>query len=159
MRSDPVDHDDLSALLERYDSAITDAPPKIGSGVVGFVRRLNRGPGYTSPGFWVIRTDGSETDFSFYTAVEGQPKSEAYEFADACRAAVSNDLRAAKKRHFDRYGDAQGRVLCDLTDASISFDEAHLDHAYPSFGQMVVMFRAARGWHAGIPSGVLTPSQ
>ncbi|MGH6754947.1 MAG: DUF3223 domain-containing protein, partial [Bradyrhizobium sp.] len=32
------DHDDLVALLERYDAVITDSPAKIGPGVEHFLR-------------------------------------------------------------------------------------------------------------------------
>ncbi|MGY4349721.1 hypothetical protein ACVWXM_006214 [Bradyrhizobium sp. GM7.3] len=151
------DHDDLVALLERYDDAvITDSPAKIGSGVEHFFRRRNVGEGYSTPGFWVHRTDGTDTDFSYIDAVKGQPKSNAQEFYDACRGAVAADLLAAKKRHFETHGDGAGRVPCDLSDELISFAEAHLDHAYPTFGQLVVSFRAARGWQHGVPVGVLT---
>ena len=38
----------------------------------------------------------------------------------------------------------------------VSFDEAHLDHAWPTFGQIVIAFRAARGWSHEIPEGILT---
>ena len=68
------DHDDLVALLERYDAAITDSPAKIGSGIDHFYRRRNVGEGYSTPGFWVHRTDGTDTDFSYIDAVKGQPK-------------------------------------------------------------------------------------
>lgn len=37
--SNPGDHDDLSALLERYDLLITDGPSKIGKGIAHFERR------------------------------------------------------------------------------------------------------------------------
>jgi hypothetical protein len=155
---DRADHDDLIALLERYDTVITDSPSKIGSGVEHFFRRRNVGEGYSTPGFWVRRTDESETDFSYISAVKGEPKSNAQEFYDACRTAVAADLIAAKKRHFEVYGDASGRVPCDLSEQLISFAEAHLDHAYPTFGQLVVTFRAARGWQHGVPPGVLSPA-
>lgn len=154
---DRSDHDDLVALLERYDAVITDSPAKIGSGIDCFFRRQNVGEGYSTPGFWVRRTDGTDTDFSYIGAVKGQPKSNAQEFYDACRGAVAADLLAAKKRHFETHADSAGRVPCDLSDELISFAEAHLDHAYPTFGQLVVSFRAARGWHHGVPIGVLTP--
>jgi hypothetical protein len=62
-----------------------------------------------------------------------------------------------KRRHFETHGDDAGRVPCDLSDELISSAEAHLDHAYPTFGQLVVSFRAARGWQHGVPVGVLTP--
>ncbi|MGH6753042.1 MAG: DUF3223 domain-containing protein, partial [Bradyrhizobium sp.] len=91
------------------------------------------------------------------SAVKGEPKSNAQEFYDACRRAVAADLLAAKKRHFETYRDGDGRVPCDLSDELILFAEAHLDHAYPTFGQLVVSFRAARGWQHGVPVGVLTP--
>lgn len=154
---DRSDHDDLVALLERYDAVITDSPAKIGSGIDHFFRRRNLGEGYSTPGFWVHRTDGTDTDFSYIDAVKGQPKSNAQEFYDACRGAVAADLLAAKKRHFETHADSAGRVPCDLSDELISFAEAHLDHAYPTFGQLVVSFRAARGWQHGVPVGVLTP--
>lgn len=154
--SDPIDHDDLLALLERYDATITSGPSKLGLGVKSFQRRQNRGEGWTTPGFWVLRTDGTETDFSFPTAITGKPKPPSQEFSDACRAAVATDLAGAKKRHFREYGDADGCVECELTGARLTFQEAHLDHAYPSFGHLVVAFRAARQWHDAIPRGVLT---
>jgi hypothetical protein len=68
------------------------------------------------------------------------------EFADPCRATVAADLLEAKKQHFKLHADENGRVICDLIDRPITIDEAHLDHAYPTFGQMVVMFRAAQGY-------------
>lgn len=154
---DRLDHDDLVALLERYDAVITDSPAKIGSGIEHFFRRRNVGEMYSTPGFWVHRTDGTDTDFSYIGAVKGEPKSNAQEFYDACRGAVAADLLAAKKRHFEIHSDGTGRVPCDLSDELILFREAHLDHAYPTFGQLVVSFRAARGWQHGVPVGVLTP--
>jgi hypothetical protein len=151
--------DDLAALLERYDNAITRDPSKIGSGIERFERRINADTGYSTPGFWVVRTDGTDTDFSFYTGIRGTPKPRSQEFSDACRAAIARDIVAAKKRHFEIHGNANGQVLCDLSDQPLSFDEAQIDHAYPTFGAMVVMFRAARGWHADVPPEVLTPPQ
>lgn len=97
---DRADHDDLIALLECYDSVIVDGPSKIGGGVGSFFRRRNTGEGYSTPGFWVRRVDGSETDFSYLAAVRGVPKSNAQEFYDACRSAVGADLKAAKARHY-----------------------------------------------------------
>jgi hypothetical protein len=44
------DHDDLVALLERYDAVITDSPAKIGSGIEHFFRRQNVGEMYSTPG-------------------------------------------------------------------------------------------------------------
>jgi len=38
----------------------------------------------------------------------------------------------------------------------VTFEAAHLDHAWPLFRQIVASFRAARGWTGTIPGGVLT---
>lgn len=157
---DAMDHDDLCALLERYDTAILDGASKIGAGIDHFEVRVNYGSyGGSTKGFWVVRTDGSETDFSFISAVKGEPKPQAQEFSDACRAAVAADILAAKKAVFAEHGDASGCVPCELTDEPITFEQAHTDHAYPKFGHLVVTFRAARGWHEAIPDGVLTRAQ
>lgn len=153
---DHADHEDLIALLERYDAVITEGPSKMGDGVDCFLRRRNAFEGFSTPGFWVRRVDGSETDFSYISAVKGEPKTNAQEFYDACRGAVGVELLAAKRRHFKTYGDLDGRVPCDLSDRLIAFDEAHIDHAYPTFGQLVLSFRAARGWQHGVPPGVLS---
>jgi hypothetical protein len=156
---DRVDHDDLLALLVRYDESVTDQPSKIGVGVDSFFRRRNVFEGFSTPSFWVRRTDNSETDWSYIHAVKGQPKSAAAEFYDACRAAVDADLLAAKRGFFREHGDADGKAPCDISGVLMSIDEAHLDHAYPTFGQLVVTFRAARGWAHEIPAGILTPPQ
>lgn len=153
---DRDDHDDLVALLERYDAVITEGPSKTGNGIDCFLRRRNVFEGFSTPSFWVHRLDGSETDFSYIHAVKGQPKTNAQEFYDACREAVAAELLAAKTRHFKTYGDEKGRVPCELTDRLIAFDEAHLDHAYPTFGQLVLSFRAARGWQHAVPENILT---
>lgn len=153
---DPVDHDDLCALLERYDTAITDGPPKIGSGIERFERRHNRGVGYTTTGFWVVRSDGSETDFSFPWAIKGEPKPEASQFYEACRNAVAADIQRAKRRHFEIHADENGLVPCDLTGELLAYEASHIDHAYPTFGHLVATFRAARGWHETLPLGTIT---
>lgn len=153
---DHADHDDLVALLERYDAVITHGPSKTGRGIDCFLRRRNVFEGFSTPGFWVRRVDESETDFSYIHAVKGQPKTNAQEFYDACRGAVAVDLAAAKKRHFSTYGDEDKRVPCELTERLITFEEAHLDHAYPTFGQLVLSFRAAREWQHGVPDNILS---
>lgn len=158
---DAQDHDDLIALLERYDEVITDGPAKVGVGVECVFRRRNIGEGWSTPSFWVRRIDGSETDFSYIQAIKGVPRGDSADFYSACRAAVELDLLAAKKRFFAEHPDKDehGFVPCEITGEMIKFDTAHLDHAYPTFNQIVVMFKAARGWSHGIPAGVITPAQ
>jgi Protein of unknown function (DUF3223) len=156
MIDDTSDYADLLALLVRYDATVTDGPSKIGVGVRAFERRRNDYNGYASSGFWVRRVDGSETDFSFVQAVRGRPRQQGREFYEACRVAVAEDLRIAKRTFFDTYEDAFGRVACELSSQLIAFNEAQIDHADPTFRQLVDTFRAARGWRCAIPPGVLT---
>ena len=50
--SDPIDHADLVALIERYDPIPDEADePTKGDGQIGhFERRLNTGTGWSTPG-------------------------------------------------------------------------------------------------------------
>ncbi|OFZ70131.1 MAG: hypothetical protein A2Z01_06080 [Betaproteobacteria bacterium RBG_16_58_11] len=62
---DRSDHDDLVALLERYEEAITDGSSKTGVGIDHFTRTRNNFNGYSTPSFWGHRTDGTATGFSY----------------------------------------------------------------------------------------------
>ena len=153
-----ADHADLVALLDRYDPALDAVgEPTKGDGQIGhFERRLNTGTGWSSPGFWVVRQDGTATDFSYIDAVKGKPKGRSQDFYNACRHAVALDLIKAKKQAFAQYGDENGRVECELTGAMVTIDHAHLDHAWPQFSHLVSGFRAARSWSREIPDGIVS---
>ncbi|WP_316961768.1 DCL family protein [Agrobacterium tumefaciens] len=113
--SDYQDHSDLSALLERFDLLVSDGPSKIGAGIRRFERRLNKGDGWSSPGFWVIRVDDTPTDFSYVQAVAGRPKSDAEEFSVA-------------------YGDsANAEFQCN---ADV---EVVIDKVFPAYGLQVLI--------------------
>ncbi|TWI44618.1 uncharacterized protein DUF3223 [Pseudomonas duriflava] len=151
-----ADHEDLVVLLERYDEAITDGPSKTGTGIDYFTRTLNNFKGFATAGFWVHREDGTATDFSYISAVKGQPKGPSKEFYDACRAAVQEDLHAAKLKFFKEYADTDGYVPCEVTGQQIAYQDAHLDHAGHTFNQIVSSFRAARGWTLEVPNGIVS---
>jgi hypothetical protein len=131
-------------------------PTKGDGQIAHFERRLNTGTGWSSSGFWVVRQDGTATDFSYIDAVKGKPKGRSQDFYGACRQAVALDLIQAKKQAFAQYGDDQGRVECELTGVMVNIDDAHLDHAWPNFSHLVSGFRAARGWSRDIPDGVMS---
>jgi hypothetical protein len=156
--SDSDDHDDLCALVERFDALVADGAPKNGEGISRFERRLNRGDGWSSPGFWIVRTDSSETDFSYVKAIEGKPKPKSQEFYDACHNAVSRDLLKFKQHQFDYFSDEDGRIECDITGMKVSYAEATLSHADPLFSVIVNQFKKAKGWSDVIPDSVLTVS-
>lgn len=154
----PTDHDDLCALLERYDASIMDGPSKIGSGIKYFETRENYTYGGKTVGFWVVRNDGTETDFSFITAVAGFGKKEGQQFYSACREAVYEEMKAAKERFFDRYGDRSGCVLCEVTNSPISIKEARLDYTELGFQDIVWKFREENGWTENVAEGIITKS-
>lgn len=159
MVTDHDDHSDLSALLERFDVLVADSAPKIGAGIERFERRLNKGDGWSSPGFWVVRIDKTFTDFSYVKAVDGNPKSQSQEFYDACHNAVSRDLLHLKQRQFDHFSNADGEIECDVTGKLVVYADANLAHATPSFGTIVNNFRQINGWDTNIPPGTLTHSK
>ncbi|SCB37885.1 DCL family protein [Rhizobium hainanense] len=156
--ADYDDHSDLSALLERFDLLVTDGPSKIGPGIKHFERRLNKGDGWSSPGFWVVRIDDIPTDFSYVQAVDGRPKSDAQEFSVACHNAVSVDLLKMKQRQFDHFANSEGEIACDITGAFVGYAQAQLSHAHPPFGLIVKEFRKSKGWEDLVPPGTLTES-
>jgi hypothetical protein len=43
-----------------------------------------------------------------------------------------------------------------MTGKPITFAEAHVDHAWPTFAALAYTFRALRGWLPHVPDGVLT---
>ena len=68
----PEDHDDLCALLIRYDMTATSGQgTKRGSGIAYFSRERNVGEKWSTDGFHVHRTDGSAIDFSYIRAIKG----------------------------------------------------------------------------------------
>lgn len=154
--SEPSDHDDLLALLERYDFAIGDAPGKIGVGVNHFETRINVTNGGRSVGFWVVRVDGSETDFSFIRAVNEAPKRELEQLSDACREAVFPELQSAKALYFATHADTHGKVSCAFTGNSITVKECALEYLQSGFAQIVKTFADLKGWGVKIPPNILT---
>jgi hypothetical protein len=147
-------HDDLVALVARFDAVLPVEERKGSAGIARFDRRLNTGAGFATPGFWLVRPNGEATDFSYLKAIEGRIKSQDQEFADACRRAVASDLNAFMRAQFARA--PNGVVACGLTDAPVTQAEAHVDHDDPSFGSIILSFRQAQGWGVVVPPGVLT---
>ncbi|GJH14195.1 hypothetical protein CBA19CS11_35175 [Caballeronia novacaledonica] len=124
-------HDDLAALVERCDLAITAGPAKAGTGIDHFERRRYRGKGFLTAGFWVIHTRGDATAFSYVMAVRA-PKNDAQQFTSVCRTAVQPTMLAAKRRAFELYIDNLRCVPCELTGEPFAFEEAHLEYKYES---------------------------
>lgn len=99
---------------------------KIGSGVAGMQVRQN--PVYTqTQGFWIIRTDGTDTDFSYIECLTPTPKPK--KVLRALRVAVEPDTQAFKQRFFDQHN---GIAPCPITCETMTYTNCHVDHAPPN---------------------------
>jgi Protein of unknown function (DUF3223) len=128
---DEPDSQLLRDLLERHP----EAQQKIGVGIKRFFkRRTDQGTSC----FWLEREDGSTTDFSYIACIRERDKSLYQKFAEACRQAVQPELTSAKKAHFERYGNADGKVKCEVTGELVGVYESHLDHKKPMTFQVIV---------------------
>jgi hypothetical protein len=74
------------ALIERFDPVLdaVGEPTKGAGQIAHFERRLNTGTGWSTSGFWIVRQDSTETDFSYIDAVKGKPKGRSQDFYNAC---------------------------------------------------------------------------
>ena len=154
--ADADDIDDLLSLLERYDALIHDGPSKIGVGVLHFETRLNYTNGGSNVGFWVVRTDNSETDFSLFKAVSGRGTPVNLQFHEACRSAVGEALGEAKRGFFAEHADADDTIPCEAMGVRIKLSETRVDYVVSSFKDIVHAFRRTRGWTDEFPDGVIT---
>ena len=128
---DEPDSQLLRDLLERHP----DAQQKIGVGIKRFFkRRADQGTSC----FWLEREGGSTTDFSYMTCVAATDKSLYQKFAEACRQAVQTELNRAKRVHFEKHGNAEGKVKCEVTNELVGIYESHLDHKKPMTFQVIV---------------------
>lgn len=106
-----------------------EAEQKIGCGIHHFVVRPNEYKGRT---FWIVRIDGSETDFSFTRCISDvKPMTD---FAKACRTAVTQEILDFKNMTFD----ICEFVVCPISGERITRDSCHVDHTLPTTFKWIV---------------------
>jgi Protein of unknown function (DUF3223) len=143
------DATELGWLLERHP----EFRDKLGAGVDSFSVRNAL---YGTRCFEIVRTDGSKTDFSFQSCVDGKRPTSLSEALTALRAEVADDILQKKREWFQAHCDAEGTVACAITGERITLDQAHADHAPPrSFGTLAIAFLEARGIDPG--ASLVTP--
>ncbi len=87
---------------------------------------------YNTRCFWLERTDGSITDFSFYECLDGSTALK--DFKMACRIAISEDILDFKKRFFE----TNTNSICPVLQTPLTPENCHVDHEFPStFEQLV----------------------
>lgn len=89
--------------------------------------------------FTLVRTDGTETDFSYRACI--YPTSADADFREACRHAVVNDVLAFKRKAFESEANEFDEIRCAVSGELVAWDEAHVDHAPPwTFKRIVEAF-------------------
>jgi hypothetical protein len=143
---------ELRWLLDRHH----ERERKVGCGIDYFVVRRN--PEYpTQRGFFIVRLDDSETDFSYLKCIDGGAPDPMSEAKQAMRAEVRDDIRQAKQKYFNEHADEHGQVKCPLSGKLITIEEADADHAPPrTFDTLALAFLEARSIKADVT--FVTPS-
>lgn len=128
--SRPEDQEFLADLILNHP----DPASKIGVGIARFEVRDNWG----THGFWVIRTDGSETDFSFVKCLHPPTKQQTVHVA--LRRAVMDQMMQFREAAL-----RNGPAVCPVTGQPIDDSSAHVDHYDPTFFELADSYVAARG--------------
>ena len=132
-----TDAAELRALLERHPTY----EQKRGAGIAGFA--VISAP-YNCRGFLILRTDNTVTDFSYLKCINAPPTARE-QLHKVMRREVGPDIAEARQKYFAKHANAAGRVPCALTEAMVTIDEAHADHAPPyTFYVLATTFLTAR---------------
>lgn len=120
----PVYDEDAVAFLHELVGMHPESAAKVGPGIARFeIRPSEINPAQRT--FWLIRVDGSETDFSYLKCITHPTPIQG--FKAACRSAVVQEIIDHKNRVFDPGHD----VVCCVTGELLSPDTSHIDHAPP----------------------------
>lgn len=121
----------LVALLNRHPQA----HQKEGAGLLGF--EVRKHPIYGSRGFWIIRRDGTETDFSYRECLS--PSTNKASVVAAFRQEVCYQSQQFKETNY-RHG-----MPCPITGEPLDYDEIDVDHAPPLFSDILKRFLEEQG--------------
>ncbi|MBK7537703.1 MAG: DCL family protein [Myxococcales bacterium] len=119
-------------LLDRH----MEAARKIGPGVKDIVVRLNE---FGKRGFYILRVDATETDFSWKNCMT-RPRA-----IDRIRSALRTVVLPQKHERLDAYFRGQDTAPCELTGRSITPHNCHVHHEDPTFASLVGSFLEGRG--------------
>lgn len=92
---------------------------------------------------YIIREDGTETDFSYVKAIAGKT-CKISDIKRALRAVILPQQFAAKNNYFEKHQDSQGYVVCPVTNLKVKKKETHTDHFPVKFEKIVADWFADR---------------
>lgn len=101
---------------------------KIGSGIRHIAVMID--PVYKRKCFYIIRTDGSQTDFSYIKAIDGAPTKYG-EFSKACRTAVKDQVQplGSKDTHVHHEGKQFAEIVNDfIREYTVNLDIIEYTH-------------------------------
>ena len=84
--------------------------------------------------FYILREDGSDTDFSYYKCLLAESKET--KFKKALRHLVKDQSIRFKEDYFKSYAKG-GYVICPVTNLKIKKKDSHLDHFPTQFEEIV----------------------
>lgn len=142
------------ALVREVVGWHPDATTKIGPGIRSV--RVERHPTFQSPMLVLERIDGTETDFSYLSAIAqiGKPANDnarmpssvtRASFIRAAREAIRPQIEAFRRAAQTAAADPLGRVRCEVTGALLSQHAVDVDHELPwDFASIVKAFVSER---------------
>lgn len=114
----PVDKPDLefiSELLKRHPEYET----KVGSGIKEIVIKLD-GYWVKTRCFYIVRTDGTYTDFSYGNCIDNDTSREPFKmFNQSARSAVKDQIISHLSTYIKRTKDANEKVVCQKSQIKI----------------------------------------
>ncbi len=123
----------ITALIQLHPTA----EEKIGSGVKSIVTKRTR---FDNMVFRIVRTDGSDIDFSYLKAIDGEPD-KMQDSSNAMRNEITEDINVFRRAWFAENADADGQANCSITGAPLAVNKsAHVDHFAPTFDELAKQF-------------------
>jgi hypothetical protein len=117
-----------------------DAEGKVGAGIDHFEVRRN----INNDGFWIVRVDGTATEFSFMKSIYGASQEAMVQ--SAMRHAVLDQKMEARDLAFTK----ATSLTCPLTGEVITAVDCHMDHEEPTFAEIADAFTAAHGGYSAM---------
>lgn len=106
--------------------------------------RTSSGPNKQYLEFYIIREDGTETDFSYTAALSGKT-CRITSIKQALRNTVQQQIWDAKVDYFEKNQDSKGYVVCPVTNLKMKYKESHADHYPVKFEAIVANWLSANG--------------
>lgn len=119
---------DVLKMHACYDGKTKGQSYKIG------VRTCNINP--RNRQFFILREDGSDTDFSYYKAIS-ESKTNMARIKEILRASIKDQTVAYKMEYFIKNEDSRGFVLCEETGLKLKMKDSHIDHYPKQFDEIV----------------------